>query len=325
MLSSMIIAPIFAVTFAAAASESPPPAATPPGWEVTIARDHGLTWAAPRGWKLSQELPAGAPPSSLAFAPRGHTEGWLTVEALVSGSGTAEEILARRPEGFTRLTTEDGWTCGEEPGTAAGVACARSTGLVTLLVELGGDPTRTVSRVGGVAALRKAAAFIQGVWPRGLPRPDPAGRLPAAEWVEWTANDGRVTWTMPRGWTRADGVPGSNDAPPTTMSFRASAGTGGLSITAGPGLAAAAPARLPVAEEQVIKLLVPGAALTRADGWSCGEGIEASTGLPAVTCAHITATQSLYVSVRAERAVFQTLGGVAAVRAAALRVRGLGQ
>jgi hypothetical protein len=298
-------------------------AALPSGWEVAGAGT--VSWAAPRGWKLSDELPAGGTAASLILEARGEHAGWLTVEALVAGGRTAAAVLAERPEEIIGIATEDGWSCGHEregDGEGAAVACARTQGLVTIVVELGGPPG-TVARVGGVAALRRAAGFVEGVWPRGLPRPDASGRLPAAEWVEWTANDGRVTWTMPRGWTRADGVPRPGEAPPTAMSFRASAGTGGLTITAMPGLAAAAPAQLPVAEARVIRLLVPNAALSRADGVTCGEGTETSTGLPAITCARMARTQGLYVSVRAEPALFQTLGGVAAVRAAALRVTGL--
>jgi hypothetical protein len=317
----MILAMLVGMTVGVAVQE-----AVPPGWEV--ASTGSVRWAAPRGWKLSRPLPAAEAPWSLALEPRGkgEPEGWLTIEALIAGD-TAAQVLAGRPEGITGISSEDGWTCGQERDGGeggAGVACARESGLITLVVALGGDRVRTVDRVGGTAALRRAARFVEGMWPRGLPRPDQAGRLPAAEWVEWTANEGRVTWTMPRGWSRADGVPRSGEAPPSAMSFRASGGAGGLSITAGPGLAAATPARLPVAEERVIKLLVPDAALSRTDGITCGEGTEVSTGLPAITCARVTPTRSLYVSIRAEPALFPTLGGVAAVRAAALRVSGIG-
>jgi hypothetical protein len=316
----MILAMLVGMTAGVAAQGTPPA-----GWELV--GHGGVGWAAPRGWKLSQPLPAEGAPAMLAFESPGGPEGWLTIEALIGGGGTAAQVLAERPEAITGISTDGGWTCGHERDDggepAAGVACARAEGLVTLVVTLGGDPVR-VARAGGMRALRQAARFVRGVWPRGLPRPDATGRLPAAEWVEWTANDGRVTWTMPRGWSRADGVPRSGEAPPSAMSFRASGGAGGLSITAVPGLAGAAPAQLPVAEERVIKLLVPGAVVSRADGITCGEGTEVSTGLPAITCARVTRTEGLYLSVRAEPALFQTLGGVAAVRAAALRVSGLG-
>src|SRR5262252_4370687 len=112
----------------------------PQGWEVTKLPGRALTWAAPRGWKLARQLPRDLAPSSLTFEKknRGRSEGWLTVEALVGGNGTAEQVLARRPARLANVTTQDGWTCGEESGNGADVVCARTTELVTLVVELAG-------------------------------------------------------------------------------------------------------------------------------------------------------------------------------------------
>src|SRR5262245_40050501 len=88
----------------------------PRGWEVTRLPDRSLSWAAPRGWKLAHELPRGLAPSSLSFEKkvRGRSEGWLNVEALVSGNGSAEQVLARRPTKLAHVSTQDGWTCGQE-------------------------------------------------------------------------------------------------------------------------------------------------------------------------------------------------------------------
>jgi hypothetical protein len=62
--------------------------------------------------------------------------------------------------------------------------------------------------------------------------------------------------------------------------------------------------------------------LSRADGWTCGEGIEKASGLPAIICAKMTPEGGLNVSVRAEPGVFQTIGGVGSVRSAAAHVQG---
>jgi hypothetical protein len=297
----------------------------PRGWEVTRLPDRSLSWAAPRGWKLAHELPAGLTPSSLSFEKKakGRSEGWLTVEALVSGNGSAEQVLSRRPTKLTNVTTQDGWTCGEEAESGAGadIVCARTTELVTTVIELGGGSGRMLADIGGVEALRQAAGLIQGVWPKGLPQPDATGHLPAVEWVAASAQDGHGAWMAPKGWT-ATGDAATAGAPPTMMSFNAVAGTGFFSITALPGLGTVSPEQAPVAEERVVKFLVADAALTHEGGWTCGEGREKSSGLPAIVCNHLTHDESLYVSVRAEPAVFQTLGGVAAVRAAAEHVRG---
>ena len=295
----------------------------PRGWEVTQVPDRSLTWAAPRGWKLSQTLPKGPAPSSLSFEKKakGASEGWMNVEAFVSGNGTPEEILARRPSRLTNVTTQDGWTCGEEAGTGADVVCASTSDLVTLVVELGGGSGRVVSEAGGVEALRQAAPLIHGVWPKGLPQPDASGHLPPVEWVESSAQDGHGAWMAPKGWS-ATGDATAAGASPSMLAFNASAGTGSFSITALPGLGGVSPDQAPVAEEHLVKFLVPGAALTREGGWTCGEGVEKSSGLPAIVCNRLTADESLYVSVRAEPAVFQTLGGVTAVRAAAEHIKG---
>jgi hypothetical protein len=194
--------------------------------------------------------------------------------------------------------------------------------VVTLVVALGGDSSKVVSSVGGVAALRKAAQQIRGVWPRNLPQADPAGQLPRVEWAPSTAENGRVAWMMPRGWTTTEAARKPDAAAPSMMSFNAPAGTGGFSITASTGLAAASPDQLAAAEERVIRFLLAQPVTTRADGWTCGEGIEKASGLPAIVCNQTTRQMSLYVSLRAEPAVFHTLGGVASVRSAALRVRG---
>jgi len=300
--------------------------AAPSGWEVTRVPDRPLTVVAPRGWKLSGRLSGSGAPSSVTFEGRGkgEPEGWLNVEALVSGGGTPEELLAKRPAGVTHVTTEDGWTCGEEAETGSEVVCARAGDLVTVVVELGGGSSKVVAKVGGVSALRRAAAQIQGVWPRGLPHPDPGGRLPGVEWASGAAQwkDGRVTWLTPKGWTPTDLATQSAEAPPSSMAFRASAGTGSMSITALPGVADATPAQLAATEERVIKLLLAAPSLTRTDGWTCGEGSERSSGLPAIICNRTTHDTSLYVSVRAEPAVLRSLGGVNSIRLAATRAHG---
>jgi hypothetical protein len=294
---------------------------TPEGWEITKVPARSVTWAAPKGWKLSHQLPVGMAPSSLSIEGKanGELEGWLTVEALVSGNGSADELLAKRPRGVANVTTEDGWTCGEEPGTGTEVVCASVGDLVTTVIWLGGDSQQVVAKMGGVAALRKVAPMIRGVWPRGLPQPDAAGHLPPVEWTRSASADGRVTWMTPKGWTAAQGATMS---PVSTVSFNAAAGTGAFSITVLPGLQGVATAEAPIAEERVIKFLVPDAALTRADGWTCGEGMEKSSGLPAIICNKLTPEGGLYVSVRAEPVVFQTIGGVGSVRSAAAHVQG---
>jgi len=298
----------------------------PRGWEVTKVPNRSVTWAAPRGWKLSHQLPEGLAPSSLSIEKksRGRSEAWLNVQALVSGNGTPQEILARRPGKLANITTQDGWTCGEESDSGADVVCARATELVTLVVEMGAASERVLSETGGIEALRKAAPLMQGLWPKGLPQPDASGNLPPAEWTESLTQDGRGAFMAPKGWTATvdpNAKPGESS--PTMLSFNAGAGTGFFSITALPGLGSVSADQIPVAEERVVKFLVADAALTRAGGWTCGEGVEKSSGLPAIVCNRLTREESLYVSVRAEPAVFQTLGGVGAVRAAAERVRGI--
>lgn len=295
----------------------------PRGWEVTQLPGRAITWAAPRGWKLARELPRDLAPSSLTFEKKdkGHSEGWLNVQALVGGNGTAEEILARRPAKLAHVTTQDGWACGEEIGAGADVVCATTSDLVTLVVELGGGSERVVAEAGGVEALRRAAPLIQGVWPQGLPHPDASGHLPPVEWVEASATGDSRSWMAPKGWLAAND-PAQSGPSAGMISFKAAAGTGSFSITTLPGLGGLSPDRLPVAEEGVVKFLIPDAAPTRTDGWTCGQGIEKSSGLPAIVCNRLSRDQSLYVSVRAEPAVFETLGGVGAVRAAAEHLKG---
>jgi hypothetical protein len=138
------------------------------------------------------------------------------------------------------------------------------------------------------------------------------------EWTMTAAPDGRMAW-VPKGWAPA-GADGASE--PTMMSFNAAAGMGGFSVTALPGVAEIASEQIPRAEGRIIEFLVPNASLSRASGWTCGEGREKASGLPAIVCNKLTARTSLYVSVRAEAAILQTLGGVNAVRAAAQRVTG---
>jgi hypothetical protein len=295
-------------------------AATPKGWELTRLADRPLSWAAPKGWRLSRELPADALPSSLSFQGRtkDRGEGWLKVQALVSGNLAPEDLLARRPTPIARVTTHNGWTCGEEAGTGAEVVCVNAGQLVTTMVELGSESGRSVWEMGGVEAVRKIAPLIKGVWPKGLPQPDAEGHLPATEWNRSPAG-GQVAWMAPKGWHAALNNPSS---PVNAMSFNASAGAGSFSIAALRGAGDLATDEIPTAEAGVIQFLIPGAVTSRVDGWSCGEGIERSTGLPAVVCNKLSGDVGLSVSVRAEPAVFATLGGVAAVRAAATQVKG---
>jgi hypothetical protein len=106
------------------------------------------------------------------------------------------------------------------------------------------------------------------------------------------------------------------------ISFNARAGAGEFSITALPGVEGISAAQVPIAEARVVSFLVPDATLSRQDGWTCGEGIEKASGLPAIICNRLTDKVLLYVSVRAEPAVFRTLGGVSSVRRAASRAQG---
>jgi hypothetical protein len=296
-------------------------AGTPKGWEVTTLTDRPLTWVAPRGWKLAGVLPSDVSPSSLSFEgkTRDRSEGWFRVDALVSGGRTPADLLARRPAPLAHVTTENGWTCGEDPGTGAEIVCASAGQVVTLVVELGSDSGRSVSEMGGVAALRKIAPLIKGVWPKGLPLPDADGNLPATEWTTAHAADGALTWATPRGW-RVVGEDGPSFA--NGMSFNATAGAGAFSITALPGLRGVSAQQIPAAEQSIINFLIPGATTTRVDGWSCGEGTEKASGLPAIVCNKMSDEIGIAVSVRAEAAVFGTLGGVAAVRAAAAQATG---
>jgi hypothetical protein len=295
-------------------------AVAPLGWEITSLADRTVTWAAPKGWKVSGELPVGAAPASISVASNttGDAEGWLTVEARVAGKDSAQEILARRPQRFVRVATEDGWTCGEDADGGAEIACVRRNDIVTVVVALGGGSRHVVADLGGVAALRQAAALIQGVWPKGLEHPDAAGRLPAVSWTESSMLDGHAVMA-PSGWTARREAAGG---PAEMISFNARAGAGEFSITALPGVEGISAAQVPIAEARVVSFLVPDATLSRQDGWTCGEGIEKASGLPAIICNRLTDKVLLYVSVRAEPAVFRTLGGVSSVRRAASRAQG---
>ncbi len=296
-------------------------AATPKGWEVTTLPDRPLTWVAPKGWRLSRELPNGALPASLSFQGkmRDRSEGWLRVQALVTDNRSPEELLAKRPIALARVTTRDGWTCGEEVATGAAVVCASAGALVTTVVELGSESGRSVWEMGGIETVRQVAPLFKGVWPKGLPQPDADGHLPPTEWSAAAAADGRVAWVAPKGWHT---VAATSAEPVNAMSFNASAGVGEFSINTLPGVSELAAAQLPTAEANLISFLVPGATSTRVDGWSCGEGIEKSSGLPAIVCDKLSGSVALSVSVRAEPAVFATLGGIAAVRAAAEQAKG---
>jgi len=125
----------------------------------------------------------------------------------------------------------------------------------------------------------------------------------------------------PRGWRV---VETATAAPLNALSFRANVGAGVFAIAALPGLGGLAAERIPAAEAGLIQFLIPGATTTYVDGWTCGEGIETATGLPAIACHQLGEHGGLSVSVRAEPAVFAALGGVAAVRAAATQVKGFG-
>jgi hypothetical protein len=297
-------------------------AATPRGWQVTTLADRPLTWAAPKGWRLSRELPSDVPPASLSFQGKtpDRADGWLKVQALVTGNRSPEELLATRPIALAHVTTRDGWTCGEEVATGAAVVCMNADALVTTVVELGSDSGRSVWEMGGVETVRRVAPLFKGVWPKGLPHPDAFGHLPATEWSAAGGADGRVAWVAPKGWRT---VESTATAPVNALSFNASAGAGEFSIAALPGAGDLEAAQLPTAEAGLISFLMTGATTTRVDGWSCGEGIEKSTGLPAIVCDKLTEDAGLSVSVRAEPAVFATLGGVAAVRAAARQIKGV--
>lgn len=295
-------------------------AATPKGWEVTTLPDRPLTWVAPKGWRLSRELPNGALPASLSFQGkmRDRSEGWLRVQALVTDNRSPEDLLAKRPIALARVTTRDGWTCGEEVATGAAVVCASAGALVTTVVELGSESGRSVWEMGGMDTVRQVAPLFKGVWPKGLPQPDAEGHLPPTEWSAAAAADGHVAWLAPKGWRTVE----TTAAAPNAMSFNASAGVGEFSINTLPGVSELETAQLPVAEANLISFLMPGATTTRVDGWSCGQGIEKSSGLPAIVCDKLSGSVALSVSVRAEPAVFATLGGVAAVRAAAEQAKG---
>src|SRR4051794_9554773 len=97
-------------------TEAATAATTPKGWEVTTLPDRPLTWVAPKGWRLSRELPNGALPASLSFQGkmRDRSDGWLRVQALVTDNRSPEDLLAKRPIPLARVTTRHGWTCGEE-------------------------------------------------------------------------------------------------------------------------------------------------------------------------------------------------------------------
>ena len=294
--------------------------ATPKGWEITTLPDRPLTWVAPKGWRLSRELPNGALPASLSFQGkmRDRSEGWLRVQALVTDNRSPEDLLANRPIALARVTTRDGWTCGEEVATGAAVVCANAGALVTTVVELGSESGRSVWEMGGMDTVRQVAPLFKGVWPKGLPQPDAEGHLPPTEWSATAAGDGHVAWAAPKGWRTVEAAV----AAPNAMSFNASAGVGEFSINTLAGVSDVETAQLAVAEANLISFLMPGATTTRVDGWSCGEGIEKSSGLPAIVCDKLSGSVALSVSVRAEPAVFATLGGVAAVRAAAEQAKG---
>jgi hypothetical protein len=295
-------------------------AATPKGWEVTTLPDRPLTWVAPKGWRLSRELPNGTLPASLSFQGkmRDRSQGWLRVQALVTDNRSPEDLLAKRPIALARVTTRDGWTCGEEVATGAAIVCANAGALVTTIVELGSESGRSVWEMGGMDTVRQVAPLFKGMWPKGLPQPDAEGHLPPTEWTAAAAGDGHVAWSAPKGWRTVE----TAAAAPNAMSFNASAGVGEFSINTLPGVSEVEAAQLPIAEANLISFLMPGAATTRVDGWSCGEGIEKSSGLPAIVCDKLSGGVALSVSVRAEPAVFATLGGVAAVRAAAEQAKG---
>jgi hypothetical protein len=296
-------------------------AATPKGWQLTRLTGRPLSWAAPKGWRLSRELPADALPSSLVFQgrTRDRSEGWLKVQALVTGNLAPEDLLSRRPSPLARITTRDGWTCGEEAGTGAEVVCVNAGHLVTTMIELGSESGRSVWEMGGVEAVRRIAPLFKGVWPKGLPQPDAEGHLPATEWSPAAAAGGQVAWMAPKGWRAVEASPTSTVS---AMSFNASAGAGEFSIAALRAAGDLATDQIPSAEAGMIRFLLPGAVPSRVDGWSCGEGIERATGLPAIVCDKLSGDVGLSVSVRAEPAVFATLGGVAAVRAAAAQIKG---
>jgi len=314
MTSIALLVSVLGVTGSQAAM-----AATPKGWEVTTLANRSLTWVAPKGWKLSRELPDDVLPSSLSFQgrTRDHSEGWLRVQALVTDNRSPEDLLAKRPIALTRLTTRDGWTCGEEVATGAAVVCVNAGALVTTVVELGSESGRSLWEMGGAETVRQIAPLFKGVWPKGLPQPDAEGHLPPTEWSAAAAADGRVAWVAPKGWRTV----AATATAPNAMSFNASAGVGEFSINTLPGVSELETAQLPAAEANLISFLMPGATTTRVDGWSCGEGIEKSSGLPAIVCDKLTGV-AMSVSVRAEPAVFATLGGVAAVRAAAEQAKG---
>jgi hypothetical protein len=197
--------------------------------------------------------------------------------------------------------------------------CVNEGALVTTVVELGSDSGRSVWEMGGMETLRQAAPLFKGVWPKGLPQPDADGHLPATEWSAATAAGGHVGWVAPKGWRTVESTTASAV---NAMSFNASAGVGEFSINTLAGVSELETAQLPNAEANLISFLMPGATTTRVDGWSCGEGIEKSSGLPAIVCDKLSGAVALSVSVRAEPAVFATLGGVAAVRAAAEQAKG---
>lgn len=315
MTSIALLVSVLGLTGSATAT-----AATPKGWEVTTLPDRPLTWVAPKGWRLSRELPSDALPASLSFQGkmRDRSEGWLRVQALVTDNRSPEDLLAKRPIPLARVTTRDGWTCGEEVATGAAVVCASAGALVTTVVELGSESGRSVWEMGGMETVRQAAPLFKGVWPKGLPQPDAAGHLPPTEWSTTAAANGRVAWVAPKGWRTVE----ATATAPNAMSFNASAGVGEFSINTLPGVSELETAQLPVAEANLISFLMPGATTTRVDGWSCGEGIEKSSGLPAILCDKLSGSVALSVSVRAEPPVFATLGGVAAVRAAAEQAKG---
>ena len=316
MTSIALLVSVLGVTGSQAAM-----AATPKGWEVTTLPDRPLTWVAPKGWKLSRELPNDVLPSSLSFQgrTRDRSEGWLRVQALVTDNRSPEDLLAKRPIALTRVTTRNGWTCGEEVATGAAVVCVDAGALVTTVVELGSESGRSVWEMGGAETVRQVAPLFKGVWPKGLPQPDADGHLPPTEWSAAAAANGRVAWVAPKGWRT---VEATATAPVNAMSFNASAGVGEFSINTLPGVSELDRAQLPAAEANLISFLMPGATTTRVDGWSCGEGVEKSSGLPAIVCNKLSGGIAMSVSVRAEPAVFATLGGVAAVRAAAEQAKG---
>jgi hypothetical protein len=316
MTSIALLVSVLGVTGSQAAM-----AATPKGWEVTTLSDRPLTWVAPKGWKLSRELPNNdVLPSSLSFQgrTRDRSEGWLRVQALVTDNRSPEDLLAKRPIALTRVTTRNGWTCGEEVATGAAVVCVNAGALVTTVVELGSESGRSVWEMGGAETVRQIAPLFKGVWPKGLPQPDAEGHLPPTEWSASAAADGRVAWVAPKGWRTV----AATATAPNAMSFNASAGVGEFSINTLQGVSELDRAQLPAAEANLISFLMPGATTTRVDGWSCGEGIEKSSGLPAIVCDKLTGGVAMSVSVRAEPPVFATLGGVAAVRAAAEQAKG---